>query len=116
MTTPAVVIATGHDRRPLLPEWPGREGFRGELTHASSYREPGPFRGKDVLVVSAANTGSEIAFELSQNGAARVRSAMRRPPSVVTREWLGFPLSYSGMTFDLCPTGSGTRARGCRSG
>src|SRR5688572_6371557 len=100
MTTPAVVIATGHDRRPLIPDWLGRDGFRGELTHASSYRESGPFRGRDVLVVSAANTGSEIAFELSQIGAARVRAAMRRPPSVVTREWLGFPLSYSGVTLD----------------
>ena len=103
MTTPAVVIATGHDRRPLIPKWPGRDGFSGDMTHASSYREPSPFRGRDVLVVSAANTGSEIAFELSQNGAARVRSAMRRAPSVVTREWLGFPLSYSGVTLDPLP-------------
>jgi putative flavoprotein involved in K+ transport len=107
LTSRHIVIAMGHDRRPLMPAWPGLETFRGELIHAASYREPTPFRGKDVLVVSAANTGSEIAYELSQSGASRVRTAMRRPPPVVTREWLGFPLSYSGVTLDPLPDAVG---------
>jgi cation diffusion facilitator CzcD-associated flavoprotein CzcO len=32
----AVVIATGFDREPHLPEWPGRERFNGELIHAGA--------------------------------------------------------------------------------
>lgn len=106
----SVVIAMGHDRRPSLPDWAGKDDYRGDLIHAAAYREPGPFRGKDVLVVSAANTGSEIAYELSQNGAARVRSAMRRTPSVVTREWMGMPLSYSGLLLDPFPDSVGNEA------
>jgi len=106
----SVVIATGHDRRPIIPEWPGRESFGGELIHAADYREPSPFRDRDVLVVSAANTGSEIAYELSQNGAVRVRSAMRRPPSVVRRELLGFPISYAGPALDPFPDAVGDAA------
>lgn len=103
----SVVIATGHDRRPVIPEWPGREGFSGELIHAADYREPSPFRDRDVLVVSAANTGSEIAFEVSQSGAARVRSVMRRPPSVVRRELLGFPVNYGGLPLEPLPDAVG---------
>jgi len=30
------VIATGHDTRPKLPDWPGRDGFTGELVHSGS--------------------------------------------------------------------------------
>src|SRR5205807_2045154 len=58
------VIATGHDAEPKLPDWPGAAGFAGELIHSAGYRSAEPFQGKDVLVVSARNTGSEIAYEL----------------------------------------------------
>ena len=30
---PLVVIATGYDRIPVIPDWPGRETFTGELSH-----------------------------------------------------------------------------------
>jgi putative flavoprotein involved in K+ transport len=35
---------------------------------------------------------------------------MRRPPPVVTREWLGFPLSYSGLALDPFPDAVGNLA------
>lgn len=84
----AVVVASGFDSEPKLPDWPGREAFTGELIHASAYRNPAPYRGRDVLVVSAGNTGSEISLELARGGAARVRTAMRSAPNIV-RRWLG---------------------------
>jgi putative flavoprotein involved in K+ transport len=99
----AVVVATGYDHDPFIPDWPGREGFTGTLIHASAYRNPEPFHGKDVLVVSAGNTGSEVAYELVENGAARVRSAMRTPPNIFPREWLGVPLNISAWTAERAP-------------
>jgi putative flavoprotein involved in K+ transport len=99
----AVVVATGYDRNPKLPEWPGRESFAGELIHASAYRHPDPYRGKDVLVVSAGNTGSEVAYELVESGAARVRTAMRTPPNIFPREWLGVPLALTVRYADPMP-------------
>jgi putative flavoprotein involved in K+ transport len=99
----AVVVATGYDRNPKLPEWPGRESFAGELIHASAYRQPEPYRGKDVLVVSAGNTGSEVAYELVESGAARVRTAMRTPPNIFPREWLGVPLALTVRYADPMP-------------
>jgi putative flavoprotein involved in K+ transport len=105
-----VVVTTGHDADPVIPAWPGRESFRGELIHSSDYREPSPFRDRDVLVVSASNSGSEIAFELARAGAARVRVAMRTPPPIVPREYLGFPIMYSALPLNPWPDRVGDTA------
>jgi putative flavoprotein involved in K+ transport len=104
IATRYAVLATGHDAEPKLPNWPGQEGFAGELIHSAAYRNPKPFKGKDVLVVSARNTGSEIAYELATEGGCRVWTSMRTPPSVFPREWpAGFPLNYSTALLDPFP-------------
>ena len=56
-TATTVVVATGYNHTPVPPPWPGVEKFPGELVHASTYRNAAPYRGKDVLVVGAGNTG-----------------------------------------------------------
>lgn len=99
-----VVLATGHEAEPKLPEWPGRDTFTGELIHSAAYRNPKPFAGRDVLVVSARNTGSEIAYELATRGDCRVWTAMRTPPSVFPREWpRGFPGNYGAVLLERLP-------------
>ncbi len=85
-----VIVATGQNRVPVLPGWPGREGFTGTLLHSSGYRSGAAFRGKDVLVVGAGNSGAEIAVDLVEKGASRVRLSVRRPPNVVPRTVAGF--------------------------
>ena len=99
----AVIIAAGFDREPLLPDWPGREGFEGELIHASAYRNADPYRGKDMLVVSAGNTGSEISLELRRNGAASVRTSRRSSPNIAKR-WVGrLPGAYFATGISALP-------------
>src|SRR5262245_22828304 len=53
-----VVVATGHNNLPYLPEWPGT--FAGRIVHSAAYRNPEPYRGRRVLVVGAGNSGAEI--------------------------------------------------------
>jgi putative flavoprotein involved in K+ transport len=89
--TTYVVIATGHNNTPVLPDWPGREGFSGDLVHAASYRNPEPYVGRDVLVVGGGNTASEIAVDLVEGGSRRVRLAVRTPPNIVRRDVAGLP-------------------------
>jgi putative flavoprotein involved in K+ transport len=84
-----VVVATGYNRVPLQPDWPGREGFEGVLLHSSRYRTGAEYQGKDVLVVGAGNSGAEIAVDLVEQGASRVRLSIRRPPNVVLRTVAG---------------------------
>jgi putative flavoprotein involved in K+ transport len=81
-----VVVATGYNHAPDLPAWPGRESFRGELVHSSDYRNARPYAGREVLVVGTGNTGAEIAVDLVEGGAARVRLAVRTVPTFVRRQ------------------------------
>lgn len=86
-----VIVATGKDHTPIFPPWPGRDTFTGELLHASDYRNAEPHSGRDVLVVGAGNSGSEIAVDLAEGGARRVRLSVRTPPSLTHRSVAGIP-------------------------
>jgi cation diffusion facilitator CzcD-associated flavoprotein CzcO len=86
---PQVVVATGLDQIPFIPEWPGREAFEGELIHSAAYRNPEPFEGKRVLVVGPGSSGMEIAHELTRGGAEKVWLAVRTAPNVMLREGPG---------------------------
>ncbi|WP_309234473.1 NAD(P)/FAD-dependent oxidoreductase [Nocardia sp. XZ_19_385] len=86
ITAREVVVATGYNHTPLIPEWPGRNEFRGELVHSAQYRNPRPYAGRSVLVVGTGNTGAEIAVDLVEGGAARVWLAVRTVPTFVRRE------------------------------
>ncbi|WP_409237709.1 flavin-containing monooxygenase [Streptomyces sp. PA5.6] len=93
----AVVIATGYNHTPHLPDWPGRDTYTGELLHAADYRNAHPYTGKDVLVVGVGNTGAEIAVDLTEGGASRVRLAVRTAPHIVRRSTLGWPAQRTGI-------------------
>ncbi|MGK5637196.1 flavin-containing monooxygenase [Streptomyces sp. URMC 126] len=88
---PVVVVATGYNRVPFLPDWPGLDGFTGRVLHASAFRNAAPFTGRDVLVVGTGNSGAEIASIVSRGGVRRTRLSVRTPPHVVRRSLLGVP-------------------------
>jgi putative flavoprotein involved in K+ transport len=98
-----VVVATGYSNLPWLPGWPGRDTFAGELLHSADYRAAEPFRGRDVLVVGTGNSGAEIAVDLADGGAARVRLAVRTPPNIVRRQRFGVPAQVVGLVFGKLP-------------
>jgi putative flavoprotein involved in K+ transport len=97
------VLATGFTNVPYLPDWPGRASFGGELLHSSAYRNGEPYRDRDVLVVGSGNSGAEIAVELVEKGAARVRVAVRTPPNIVRRDTFGFPSQLIGIALKRAP-------------
>lgn len=97
LSTPVAVVATGCNHTAHLPPWPGRTSFTGELLHASRYRNPEPYAGRDVLVAGVGNTGAEAAVDLAEGGAARVRLAVRTPPHILRRSTLGWPAQASGI-------------------
>ncbi|MEU6775485.1 NAD(P)/FAD-dependent oxidoreductase [Streptomyces sp. NPDC046759] len=103
LTGSAVVVATGYNHTPRVPDWPGRKEYGGEFLHAGSYRNAEPYAGRDVLVVGAGNTGAEIAVDLVEGGAARVRLAVRTVPHIVRRSTLGWPAQYSGVLVRRLP-------------
>ncbi|HEY9440438.1 MAG TPA: NAD(P)/FAD-dependent oxidoreductase [Streptomyces sp.] len=115
LTGRAVVVATGHNHTPRLPDWPGRDTFTGELLHAADYRNPAPYAGRDVLVVGIGNTGAEIAVDLVEGGASRVRIAIRTVPHIVRRSTAGWPAQATGILVRRLPVRLVDRAGGLMS-
>ncbi|MEU5532879.1 NAD(P)/FAD-dependent oxidoreductase [Streptomyces sp. NPDC020362] len=103
LTGSAVVVATGHNHTPRVPGWPGLDGYGGEFLHAGTYRNAEPYAGRDVLVVGVGNTGAEIAVDLVEGGAARVRLAVRTAPHIVRRSSFGWAAQYTGVLVRRLP-------------
>jgi putative flavoprotein involved in K+ transport len=85
-----VVVATGQDRTERMPDWPGLDSFSGAFIHSRGYRNPAPYAGKDVLVVGGGQSAAEIAVDLVEGGAARVRMSIRSAPVILPRQFTRF--------------------------
>lgn len=103
LTGAAVVVATGHNHTPRIPDWPGRDTYTGEFLHAGAYRNPAPYAGRDVLVIGVGNTGAEIAVDLAEGGASRVRLAVRTVPHIVRRSTAGWAAQFTSVLVRRLP-------------
>ena len=99
-----VIVATGFNRDPVMPDWPGRETFTGDLIHSQDYRNPEPYRGRDVLVVGPGNSGAEICVDLVEGGAREVMVSVRTPPNIFRRDINGYPSQLTGVLIRRLPT------------
>jgi putative flavoprotein involved in K+ transport len=98
-----VVVATGQYREPIVPSWPGRDIYAGQLAHSSAYSNAAPYIGRRVLVVGAGNSGAEIATDLCENGAAYVAVSIRTPPPIVPRDPFGLPVQRTSIVLSALP-------------
>ncbi len=98
-----VVVATGLNATPVVPSWPGADGFTGTLLHSAGYRAPDGWAGREALVVGGGNSGLDIAADLAAGGARPVRLAIRTPPHIVGRELLGLPNDVWGVALRPLP-------------
>src|SRR5262249_47185304 len=92
----ALVVATGYNRVPKLPDFPGRERFRGAVLHSSGYQNGDAFRGKRAIVVGIGNSGGEIALDLWEHGVDTTLS-VRSPVHVVPRDLYGIPAQVNSI-------------------
>lgn len=83
-----VILATGMNARPVVPD--GLCSSEAQ-THSSTYVNPLPYAGKEVLVVGSGNTGVDIACDLADH-AKKVDLACSPTLRVVPRSFCGFPL------------------------
>ncbi len=90
-TASIVVIANGLADSPYTPNWPGMDGYCGEILHSREYRNPARYAGKRVLVVGFGNSGGEIALDLSEAN-VDVSLAVRGPVKILPRDMLGLPI------------------------
>jgi putative flavoprotein involved in K+ transport len=106
-----VVVATGYNHTPFVPDWPGFSSFTGRVIHSSEYRNPADLGAASALVVGTGNSGAEIAADLADAG-VEVSLAVRTPPNIVPRAVAGIPNQYLVLSIAGLPT----RARDVISG
>lgn len=84
----ALILATGANWHPNLPEVPG--SFSGEVRHSFHYREPEEFAGRRVLIVGGGNSGVDIACDAARS-ADRAFLSLRRGYRFVPKYVFGTP-------------------------
>jgi indole-3-pyruvate monooxygenase len=97
-----LVVATGYNREPYVPSWPGLADYRGSLLHSSQYKNGAPFNDQNVLVVGFGNSGGEIAIDLWEHR-AQPALAVRSPVNVIPRELFGIPILTIGIAQSKLP-------------
>ncbi|MCW2748089.1 MAG: Flavin-containing monooxygenase [Nocardioidaceae bacterium] len=80
-----------------IPDLPGLTTFHGAVMHSSAFTSGKDFAGKKAMVVGMGNSGHDVAFDMSNNGAA-VTMVQRSSTSVVSREManLAYGLYWMG--------------------
>jgi putative flavoprotein involved in K+ transport len=103
--TRTLIAATGSFAKPHSPRFPGQDAFRGRILHAAEYRNPGPFRGKRVVVVGGGNSAVQIAHELAAvaRTSLATRARLRFEPQTILGHDVHFWLSVTGL--DSLPLG-----------
>ncbi|XP_076450173.1 dimethylaniline monooxygenase [N-oxide-forming] 2-like [Babylonia areolata] len=65
-TYDGVILCQGFFSLPFIPDTPGLdEGYQGRVSHANSYRDPQPYKGRTVLVIGSAFTAGDVASDIA---------------------------------------------------
>lgn len=107
-TYDAVFAATGNHSDPSIPDFAGREEYKGRFMHSKFYRTPGAFEGKRVAVIGLGSGAVDIASELSI-GCKEVHVVTRRGGWILPRYVLGKPIeAWDGeFRLSICDLESG---------
>lgn len=80
-----VVIATGRDRQPFVPQWKGMKDFTGRIIHSADFGEAKDYAGKKVLVVGAGNSGFDALNHLANVDTVAVWLSARSGPALLPK-------------------------------
>lgn len=86
----AVAVCRGAFRAeaPRMPDLPGAETFKGEITHTAKYKGAAPFRGKRVVCIGMGETSADVTNQISEVASA-CYLALRNYPMLVARRPFG---------------------------
>jgi putative flavoprotein involved in K+ transport len=90
-----LVLATGMSGIPIVPDFPGRDAFRGVQYHSSRHAGGEAWRGRQCVVIGSNNSAHDICADLYECGADV--TMVQRSPTLVARqatllEWSGWRL------------------------
>lgn len=99
-----IVMATSVSGIPRLPDIPTLENYKGEVIHASAYRDGENHSGKSAIVIGVGTSGHDIAQDLASSG-AKVTMVQRGPTMIINIEpgaQLPYTLYHEGPNLEEC--------------
>ncbi|PKA23331.1 F420H(2):quinone oxidoreductase [Leptospira sp. mixed culture ATI2-C-A1] len=91
----AIICASGITWSPSKPTLEGADSFSGEILHSVNYKSPNLFKGKNVLIVGAGNSGCDIACDAGAN-AYQAYISVRRGYHFIPKHIFGQPADVFG--------------------
>ncbi|BBZ31241.1 monooxygenase (plasmid) [Mycolicibacterium madagascariense] len=88
-----LVIATGLNGLPKMPDIEGMAEFAGQIVHSSGYQGGRTATGKRVVVVGSGSSGHDVAQDAYENGATTV-TMVQRSPTYVYSQNRGVPIQF----------------------
>ncbi|KAK6162147.1 hypothetical protein DH2020_001988 [Rehmannia glutinosa] len=83
-----LIVATGENAEPVIPEIHGIEKFQGPVMHTSVYKSGSEFQKQRVLVVGCGNSGMEVSLDLCRYNASP-HMVVRNSVHILPREMFG---------------------------
>lgn len=97
-----LVVATGHDRVPFIPEWPGLEAYADGFRHAAQFGSISQYRGKDILVIGAGNSGFDVLNHLSRIETGSIWLSVRGAPVILPKRLFNIAVNrYARLLINL---------------
>lgn len=100
-----VIVATGHNRQPVIPDWPGLGRYAGRVIHSADFGELGQYAGKAILVVGAGNSGVDVLNHLATVSTGPVWVSVRHGPTIFPTRFLGVPVQRLAPVMEALPAG-----------
>jgi len=114
------VVASGHYHAPRIPDIPGlaalKQRWPTAIQHSKGYRTPDGFKGKNVLLIGASVSSTDIARELGpfagtiyqshRNGKFDLPASLLPENAVRVEEVASFDPPPNKNTADLSPDGT----------
>ena len=98
-----VIVTTGREKIPHVPDWPGRSDFDGDILHLADLGDIGRFSRRRILVIGAGNSGSDVLNHLAGIDTADVWISLRHGPAIIPARLFGFPMHRLARLFEQVP-------------
>ncbi|MCR4265901.1 NAD(P)/FAD-dependent oxidoreductase [Nitratireductor sp. ZSWI3] len=99
-----VVVATGRERVPVVPRWPGVESFTGKLLHAADFGDVQAYRDRCILVVGGGNSGIDVLNHLVRIRTSDLWLSVRGGTTIVPMWLLSIPVQRLSGVMSWLPT------------
>ncbi|CDP04838.1 unnamed protein product [Coffea canephora] len=83
-----IIVATGENAEPFIPDIQGIEKFQGHVRHTSVYKSGSEFQDQRVLVIGCGNSGMEVSLDLCRYNATP-HIVVRNTVHILPREIFG---------------------------